>query len=37
MENKEYYLTESGLEELKKELDYLKVTKRPEEAFTSLF
>ena len=30
MENKEYYLTESGLEELKKELDYLKVTKRPE-------
>lgn len=30
MENKEYYLTEAGLEELKKELEYLKVTKRPE-------
>ena len=26
----EYYLTESGLEELKKELDYLKLEKRPE-------
>ena len=26
----EYYLTEAGLEDLKKELEYLKVTKRPE-------
>ena len=26
----EYYLTESGLEELKKELDYLKLEKRPQ-------
>jgi transcription elongation factor GreA len=26
----EYYLTEAGLEELKHELEYLKVTKRPE-------
>ena len=27
---KEVYLTEEGLEELKKELEYLKTTKRPE-------
>ena len=28
--NKEYYLTEQGLEELKKELDELKLVRRPE-------
>lgn len=30
MNTKEIYLTESGLEELKKELEYLKLEKRPE-------
>ena len=27
---KDFYVTEAGLEEMKKELDYLKLEKRPE-------
>ena len=30
MDEKKIYLTEEGLNELKKELDYLKLEKRPE-------
>ena len=30
MDKKEIYLTEKGLDEIKKELDFLKLEKRPE-------